>query len=197
MLSLSFQRTWVICAFIAGIAVAPGCGNDSPADVKEAAPQVSTAAPGLAPSVALPPPPPIPTDEVLLEQNAERVAAIVRVRDALEKYATDHKGEYPLSHGDAQGYHSQWGESLGANWLPELVPNYLAELPRDPAGALFSNGPMYLYMSNGKSYKLIAHGVPNCPAAKLSDGVAIDPARSSGADNCWAYGVWSAGGERF
>lgn len=201
MRRISLRNFAIVLPLCTAVTILAGCDNSPKVQAADnsaeaAAGTLSAATPSADATVTLPPPPPEPSDADLLDQTAKRVAALVQVRNALEKYATDHGGGYPVSNGDAQGYHSQWGASLGANWIPELVPKYISELPRDPAGALFSNGPMYLYMSDGKRYKLIAHGVPKCSSSKLSDGVAIDPVRSAGADGCWAFGVWSTGGEK-
>ena len=183
------------CTMVMSVALLGACGEKPAPPVADPAPAAAVAETPPPSPAPMPPPPPEPTDEVLATQTAKRIADLNAIKAALERYATDHQGKFPVSNG-FQGYQSQWGGSLGPNWIPELVPNYIADLPRDPSGAEFSNGPMYLYTSDGSGYKLLAHGIPKCATTLLTDGVAIDPSRSSGPTDCWAYGVWSAGSEK-
>src|SRR5262249_44470133 len=108
-------------------------------------------------------------------------------------------GAYPVSK-DWQGYASNWGASLGENWLPELVGKYLTKNPCEPTHSDDSKGPQYLYRSDGKDYKLIAHVTGDCSPAIEQDGAAygvrIDPARI-GPTSCWAYGYWTPDAAKF
>lgn len=123
-------------------------------------------------------------------QTQQRINDLVTVNAALEQYHATHNG-YPVSN-QMQGYASQYGGSLGANWIPELGQ----ALPRDPAGSEAGNESQYLYVSDGVDYKLIAHVPGDCSSAVETNGVRIDPRRSD-AQSCWAYGFWSANGEGF
>jgi hypothetical protein len=67
------------------------------------------------------------------------------------------------------------------------VPAYLAELPRDPR---YSDRPdqQYLYMSNGRDYKLISHQPDDVAAVRQIHPELTDPVRDG-----WAYGYWTDG----
>ena len=93
--------------------------------------------------------------------------------------------ERALSEG-FDGLHTAWGKS-GKDWIKGLVPNYLESLPRDPRK---NDNPkeQYLYRSNGKDYKLIAHSPGDCRVVKKTHPERVDPKR-----NCWAYGYWTEG----
>ena len=79
------------------------------------------------------------------------------------------------------------------DYVPGLVPNYIAKLPTSSFGTGGNTGA-YLYRStnSGTDYKIIAHAgkfTTLCPTVKASQPQLIDPSR-----DCWAYGYWSAGG---
>lgn len=110
-----------------------------------------------------------------------------QIQGALEKYR-ERKGNYPISQG-YDGLHSAWGNSA-ENWIPGLVPTFLKALPRDPSLAETSV-PQYLYHSNGKDYKLLAHGaVASCTIAMRLAPSLVDPVRK-----CFAFGYWTPGAE--
>jgi hypothetical protein len=180
----SFKPAWRAIALIAVLATA-GCdvaNSGAPADT------VAQSTP-VAPESTLPTLPELTGDALTRHQDLQTVKA------ALEKYAADHAGTFPATEGFA-GYVSDWGPSLGAVWIPELVPAYLPTLPRDPANSETTEGPIYIYRSDGKDYKLLVHGYGACSKDVERDGVNIDPLRTKeGA--CWAYGFWSPGGVNF
>lgn len=99
-------------------------------------------------------------------------------------------GAYPAADG------LQGEPDRGKNWVPGLVPEFLPELPRDPAGAADNNGPQYFYISDGLGYKLIAHGVSADGSSVEVLGIKIDPARRN-ENGYWAYGFWTEGFEKF
>ncbi|TDR41474.1 type II secretion system (T2SS) protein G [Pseudomonas brenneri] len=116
----------------------------------------------------------------------QRKRDLQQLQAALEKYR-QRKGKYPISQG-YDGLHSAWGNSA-ENWIPGLVPTFLKVLPRDPSLAETSV-PQYLYRSNGKDYKLLAHGAAaSCTIAMRLDPLLVDPARK-----CFAFGYWTPGG---
>lgn len=130
----------------------------------------------------------------LPEITRQRVTDLVAINDALERYHAAH-GTYPPSEG-LQGYVSEWGASLGENWIPALSEQ-LSQLPRDPAQAVLAQEPQYLYISDGQQgYKLIAHLSGDCSSQIELNGIRIDPVRVNG-DFCNAYGFWSEAGANF
>jgi hypothetical protein len=120
----------------------------------------------------------------------QRIQDLTAINASLAAYHQAN-GAYPVSSG-FQGYASNWGAGLGADWIPGLQTT---ALPRDPS---MSDTPesQYLYFSDGVDYKLIAHLTGDCSAEIETNGVRIDPARRD-ATQCWAYGYWTPGGERF
>jgi hypothetical protein len=143
----------------------------------------------LVETVANPPPPPLEGEAL------QRHLDLIKIKSALERYAADHNGAFPVTQGYA-GYVSAWGPSLGDKWIPELVPAYIDRLPRDPANSTTADGRIYIYRSDGKDYKLLAHGWGECSSDVELDGVRVDPVRSKDG-KCWAYGVWTPGGELY
>jgi hypothetical protein len=83
--------------------------------------------------------------------NAKRVCDLSMLRDALKEYLRDH-GHYPVTQG-FNGLYSAWAAS-GPDWIPGLAPRYVAKLPRDPRKNDIPEN-QYLYISNGKDYKLV------------------------------------------
>lgn len=105
---------------------------------------------------------------------------------ALERYKRDHWSYPKSSHGGTKwdGIFSIYGESR-EDWVPEIVPKYINQLPRDPR-MLADGTKQYIYVSNGISYKLIAHNVDNCAHIKKIYPILVDPKR-----DCFAYGFWT------
>lgn len=122
--------------------------------------------------------------KLFTDNYEKRISDLTQIRNALEAYYQEH-GSYPKSKG-FDGFYAAWGES-GQDWIKGLVPAYMSELPRDPRQ---NSNPkeQYFYRSNGKQYKLIAHGVEDCKTVKSINPELIDPKR-----DCWAYGYWTAG----
>lgn len=74
-----------------------------------------------------------------------RFADLSTLSDALESYRRDH-GVFPVSNGSS---------SLKPDWIPELVPKYLAAVPQDPRYLFTVQNKQYLYISNGeRSYSI-------------------------------------------
>ena len=119
--------------------------------------------------------------------DARRIADLNSLQKALEMYYVDH-GSYPLVSGwsgDATGY---GGHSYTAAdpYIPGLIPEYIEMLPRDPNRSFPDSKSGYLYKSNGKDYKVLAHKTPN---SYPTDHRYFDSARAT-----WAYQVSSKGG---
>lgn len=122
-------------------------------------------------------------DDRLKQSNLyTRVQHLKLIREALDLYHRNNKS-YPVSSG-FDGLYTKWGES-GKDWIKGLSPDYVKILPRDPRNSE-SPDQQYLYKSNGKAYKLIAHTPEDCNYASLRYPEMIDPRR-----DCWAYGYWS------
>jgi hypothetical protein len=114
---------------------------------------------------------------------AQRMDDLESIRDALKEYYTRNQ-KFPRSEG-WDGVASNWGRSSD-EWIVGLVPDYMAALPRDPRHT-HDGSENYLYRSNGKDFKLLAHGVrSDCSWVQANKPELIDPVR-----DCWAYGFWT------
>jgi prepilin-type N-terminal cleavage/methylation domain-containing protein len=103
-------------------------------------------------------------------RDAVRLEALHQLQTALELYASDHNGSYPVTFsGAAPWTGSNWYSvcpdygshtTSGANgYIPNLAPTYISVLPTDPANkACGSYGAAYTYVSNGTDYMLLAYG---------------------------------------
>jgi hypothetical protein len=121
--------------------------------------------------------------------NRKRVSDIVSINDALKAY---HKknGKYPKADG-LKGFADR-----GKAWIPGLAPEFITELPRDPAESKDRSGPQYVYASDGTDYKLLAHGVSLVGGTNVEVlGVKIDASKSPSAENA-AFGFWTAAYEK-
>jgi hypothetical protein len=118
--------------------------------------------------------------------NRTRVKDLVSIKYALDNYFKKHGG-YPVAAGLA-GLPDR-----GAAWVPGLAPEFIAELPRDPASSSDPNGPQYVYVSDGKDYKLLAQNVSLVGGTNVEVlGVRIDGTRNPTAENA-AFGFWTPG----
>ena len=95
-------------------------------------------------------------------RNSRQKADLSQLSKALELYYNGNSA-YPSTsgswHGDASGYGSYGYGAAG--YIPGLVPTYVASLPANPnlnkTLMCASNQTGYLYISDGKDYKLLAH----------------------------------------
>lgn len=118
--------------------------------------------------------------------NRKRVSDLVSINDALKAYYAKN-GAYPKAAG-LSGFRER-----GAAWIPGLSPDFVAELPRDPALSGDMAGPQYVYVSDGKDYKLLAQSVSLLGGTQVEVlGVRIDPTRQPTAENA-SFGFWSPG----
>jgi len=118
-------------------------------------------------------------DQRLCNKN---IINLDRIKNALESYYNSH-GNYPISEG-FDGYFSRYGKS-SPDWISGLAPNFINSLPRDPRK---NNDPsnQYLYASDGRDYKLIAHHPDDGDKVKQLFPTMIDPVRG-----ILAYGYWT------
>jgi len=119
------------------------------------------------------------------EQMDARLADIDRIVAALADYHSDHD-TYPDTNMNWRGI--AWGHAPGANWIRGLVPDYIAQLPRDPSLGETKSDPQYIYISDGSGYKLIAHNVSDVAGLPSDRGISPDPIRPDS-----AFGVWTDG----
>ncbi len=118
--------------------------------------------------------------------NRKRVSDLVSINDALKAYYAKN-GAYPKATG-LSGFRER-----GAAWIPGLSPDFVAELPRDPALSGDMAGPQYVYVSDGTDYKLLAQSVSLVGGTHVEVlGVRIDPTRQPTAENA-SFGFWSPG----
>lgn len=116
--------------------------------------------------------------------NRKRVSDLVTMNDALKAYFAKH-GKYPVA--------EKLGGFLerGKDWIPGLSPEFVAELPRDPAMSSDKAGPQYLYASNGADYKLVAQGVSLVGGTNVEVlGVKFDPSKNNTMERA-AFGFWT------
>ncbi|HEY1027959.1 MAG TPA: sulfatase-like hydrolase/transferase [Pseudomonas sp.] len=117
--------------------------------------------------------------------DAQRKSDLERINAALAAYYKVHRS-YPVSQ-SFDGLHSKWGKDT-AQWISGLAPKFIPSLPLDPANSDASI-PQYIYLSDGKDYKVLAHGDPqSCVYARSVNPELVDPVR-----NCWAFGHWTEG----
>jgi prepilin-type N-terminal cleavage/methylation domain-containing protein len=137
-------------------------------------------------------------------RNTKRKADMVQITKALEVYYSDN-GAYPSTGGGWRGVCNGGGsftvgsDSGAGGWIPNLAPTYMATLPRDvntgkanPSSANATcqsdgNYSCYIYISNGRDYKLLAHCTPE-GAMSASDPF-YEPTRPT-----WAWSIYSSGG---
>lgn len=118
--------------------------------------------------------------------NRKRVGDLVTLNDALKAYHKK-RGAYPVAAG-LVGLPDR-----GAAWIPGLAPEFVAELPRDPALSMDKDGPQYVYVSDGKDYKLLARNVSLVGGTNVEVlGVKIDPTHSTTAESA-SFGFWTPG----
>lgn len=123
-----------------------------------------------------------------LVRNREKYALqtlrdLEALRKALESYYVDNK-QYPKSSGGWDAVDAAFGESR-KDWIPGLAPRYISSLPSDPR-KFRTTMEQYMYKSDGKDYKLIAHFPVNVAGITDKDTGLVDPIRPS-----WSIGVWT------
>lgn len=123
--------------------------------------------------------PPAAADPRLV--NRKRVQDLVTINDALRNYYAKN-GVYPKAEGLA-GAHER-----GAAWIPDLSPDFLPSIPRDPE---HNGATQYVYVSDGANYKLIAQGASLVGSGNVEVlGIKIDPTRNPTPQNA-AFGFWT------
>lgn len=116
------------------------------------------------------------------DRYAHVVADLTAIRNALNAYYADN-GAYPVgevSLNDAS-------HPPKDRWIPGLVPKYLQVVPTDPRG-LPAASHQYLYMSDGRQYKIISHGSEDATYGRKARPDLVDPQRPT-----HAFGFWTPG----
>ncbi len=105
-------------------------------------------------------------------RDARREEDLSQLQTALEAYANDHNGVYPIGSGipraeancpaskvSAAGWQSSSGYTGPTAWIPNLAPTYISTLPGDPLVNSNSGWVCYTYFSNsaGTGYFIWAH----------------------------------------
>lgn len=155
-------------------------------------------------------------------RDAQRKSDMSQVKTALEVYFVTN-GQYPFTGNDPYLFESWWGDYpyLGINgnrpysgptaYIPNLAPDYIKRLPKDPRGIAGNPGTEapppycipdnvgYTYVSNGADYKLKLNCAPE--NYDIDDKSFIDPV-SDGDGDCntqltgpggqWAWAIWSS-----
>ncbi len=119
--------------------------------------------------------------------DTRRIADLNTIQKALELYFAEN-GTYPLAadwSGDAPSYGGH-GYTATDPYILGLVPDFIEMLPRDPNKAYPAESHGYIYKSDGKDYKVLAH---ETPTSFPTDHRFFDSARPT-----WAYQVSSKGG---
>lgn len=90
-------------------------------------------------------------------RDTQRIADLKQIQSALELYAIDHKGEYPVSSTRRSNCINHWSyPTSGLSWyIPDLAPDYITTLPLDPRQT--QPNKCYLYRSNWIDYMVMAH----------------------------------------
>lgn len=99
-------------------------------------------------------------------RDSQRMETLKALQYQIEKYKND-TGYYPMTSSSLGGTPVWWRGSSQYGWsgavvkgygvdgyIPDLVPDYIEELPEDPNHA--NNGD-YLYQSNGYDYMLLSN----------------------------------------
>ncbi|GHA85404.1 hypothetical protein GCM10009069_05690 [Algimonas arctica] len=120
----------------------------------------------------------------------QRKMDLKKINDALQAYHADN-GSYPVTQADGWASVSPTPRAKNSEWLPSLVPSYLAAVPTDPETKLATKSSIYLYKSNGTGYKLIVNQAPDCNLLTATDMAKADPKRMGGG-RCWAWGYFTA-----
>ncbi len=107
-------------------------------------------------------------------RDATRVSNLRVLRDALDIYYQDN-GAYPVA--------GAWqGTACGKNYITGLTPNYVKQLPADPACGTSicagTTGKDFIYASNGTAYKLLIDGCFETTKYTTTGGPFADPLRA-------------------
>jgi len=118
--------------------------------------------------------------QIYAQKTLDDLTVLKKALDAF--YRNNHS--YPSTNSTWFGIKSPFGESR-ADWIPGLAPKYIHQLPADPRKSR-TDIQQYMYMSNGKDFKLIAHFPVGIADAIKKHPELVDSKRPS-----WSIGIWS------
>ena len=126
-------------------------------------------------------------------RDARRAADIRQIATALALYYGDNNNTYPVATAWFGGTGNCWG-TVTDTWIPGGLSTYMAKLPLDPKPTNCSS--VYLYASDGRDYKIIAHVPESCETSTYKN--IKDPARDGGSNAaivdgnaCWAWSYYT------
>ena len=120
----------------------------------------------------------------LAKTTTVRIVDLSQIAKALELYYQDNKA-YPISKDSA--WISVKTVDPKNGWIPGLVPKYMSYVPVDPQQS-WETFRQYIYMSDGKNYKLLAHETSEVSSIKHQFPELVDPQREK-----YSFGFWSPG----
>ena len=139
-------------------------------------------------------------------RDAQRLSDATTLQNALELYANDHGGQYPVTGSSVYYGHCSgtWpaghtGRTGSTGYIPDLAPTYIAALPIDPSacGSITQYGSTnygYVYVSDGKDYMLMTgYGsveAQACPGSSCRRPAAPSPA----VQRSQTFATYSSGG---
>jgi prepilin-type N-terminal cleavage/methylation domain-containing protein len=132
-------------------------------------------------------------------RDVVRAQDLINITKALELYYTDHgnypitfAGEWPVPFWICDGIHMN-------DYVPGLVPEYMAALPGDPALDCGGSTHGMAYASDGREYKIVTHS----EGAYRPSNLNYDPAAGSEDVDCTPgvgppgdtshYAIWTNG----
>ncbi len=131
-------------------------------------------------------------------RDAQRVSNLTQIRTALELYYTDNNS-YPNPGWGWRSECATWGNLSPSNVIPGLVPTYIPSFPADPSMKKADSTSCYLYLSNGKDYVILDHGILDPGFSYASKPSFFDPTRDGGTDGCvvdgagfWSWKIYSS-----
>jgi hypothetical protein len=130
-------------------------------------------------------------NRVVFPKRVQRLAELAEIKSALERFHHDHE-RYPLSVNDGKSWSGWLWPASDANWIPELVPEYIAQLPLDPRHAA-TPYMQYIYKSDGRNYKLLTVLPEDCAVTVKDHPEMSDKVRNQA--RCTSYGYWTAAAE--
>jgi prepilin-type N-terminal cleavage/methylation domain-containing protein len=127
-------------------------------------------------------------------RDAQRQAALTQIQEALENYASDHNGAYPVSSGSTWASQCAIGGSQSAaSFIPGLITgSYIAgpNLPADPSMNTAANQNCIMYKSDGVNYKVVEYNIVDSPNPDAVPKM-VDPERNVGKSYASVNGVCS------
>lgn len=112
-------------------------------------------------------------------RDARRAADLKSLQAALLAYKNAHS-QYPSTNGawsgDCPAYGNRGYDTNG--YVPDLVPEFLAALPKDPAANRTANDAGYVYRSDGTDFKLL---ISKTPESYRPENPYFDPTRPNDA----------------